>query len=79
MEIMYGCENRGNVLNCLAGQRQRIAALSKTGALIYLDLADYERLRGTEFALAYVAFRFLSVPLRVQASFDHDDKINSND
>jgi len=38
-------ESRCNVLNRLAGQRQRICALSKNGAFSTLDLADYERFR----------------------------------
>jgi hypothetical protein len=31
--------------------------------VLYLDLADYERFRSSEVALAYVAFRFLKCPL----------------
>jgi hypothetical protein len=54
-------ESRCNVLNRLAGQRQRIAPCPRTTHSL-LRSADYERLRCTEFALAYVAIRFLKCP-----------------
>ena len=37
--------------------------------ILYLELAEYERLRRTEFDLAHVAFRFVKCPL-VKYSFD---------
>jgi len=42
-------------LGCV--QKQRI---------LYLDLADYGRLKWTKFALAYVAFRFLKCPRNIE-------------
>src|SRR5260370_12569706 len=48
---------------------------------LYLYFADYERLRSTDFALAYVAFRFLRCPHAQRHNVDRsswDLKSNPN-
>jgi hypothetical protein len=55
-------ENRRNVLNNLVGRRQRILSWRKAAHSLLIS-ADYKRLDRTDFALAYVAFRFLRCPL----------------
>jgi hypothetical protein len=55
-------ESRSNVLNCLAGQRHRIALCPRTVHSVLVS-ADCKRLDRTDFALAYVPFRFVRCPL----------------